>query len=61
MKTKENPPEFEPTRCAKCNQVISLSEDGYSIKGGEYICLRCSDIELSQLFPVAGRRRRLKR
>ncbi|MGH9937021.1 MAG: hypothetical protein ACREAM_12290 [Blastocatellia bacterium] len=54
----ENPPEFEPTRCAKCNRVISLSEDGYSIKGGKYICLRCSDIDLSELFPTSGKRRR---
>jgi len=54
----ENPPEFEPTRCAKCNRVISLGEDGYSIKGGEYICLRCSDINLSELFPTSGKRRR---
>ncbi len=58
----EKPPEFEPTRCAKCNRVISLSEDGYSIKGREYICLRCSEIDLSDLFPASGRRRRrLKR
>lgn len=38
----ENPPEYEPTRCAKCGRVISLSEDGYTIKGGEYFCERCA-------------------
>src|SRR5262249_19683447 len=54
----ENPPKFEPTRCAKCNQVINLSEDGYSIKGGEYVCLLCSDIDLANLFPVSGKPRR---
>jgi late competence protein required for DNA uptake (superfamily II DNA/RNA helicase) len=37
----QNPPEFEPTRCAKCNAVIKLSEDAYSIKGGKYYCERC--------------------
>jgi hypothetical protein len=38
----ENPPDYEPTRCAKCNQVIVLSEGGYSMRGGEYYCANCS-------------------
>ena len=43
----ENPPQFEPTRCAKCKQVISLSKDGYAIMpGGQYICIECSDLKL---------------
>ena len=46
----ENPPEFEPTRCAKCNRVISLTEDGYSMRGGEYICMRCSGIDIAKLL-----------
>ena len=29
----ENPPEYEPTRCAQCASVIVLSEGGYSSKG----------------------------
>jgi hypothetical protein len=37
-----NPPAFEPTRCAKCGQVIRLGEGGYSMKGGEYFCMACS-------------------
>lgn len=42
----ENPPEYEPTRCAECNKVISLSEDGYTVEpGGRYICHECSDFE----------------
>jgi len=41
----ENPPKYKPTRCAKCKKVISLGEDGYSIKGGQYFCMECSDIK----------------
>ncbi len=42
----ENPPEYEPTRCAECNKVISLSEEGYTIKpSGDYVCENCSGIE----------------
>ena len=42
-KLKDIPP-YEPTRCAKCNTIIKLAEDGYSRKGGEYYCYDCSDI-----------------
>jgi hypothetical protein len=38
----ENPPAFEPTRCAKCKRAIRLGEDGYSMQGRKYYCLRCS-------------------
>jgi hypothetical protein len=37
----ENPPEYEPTRCAKCNRVIRLAEESYSTKGDSYLCERC--------------------
>ena len=40
----KNPPSYEPTRCAKCNTIISLGKDGYSRKGSEYYCYECSDI-----------------
>ncbi|MFC2170310.1 hypothetical protein ACFLRM_07125, partial [Acidobacteriota bacterium] len=40
----ENPPEYEPTRCAKCNRIISLSEDAYTAKGDEYLCEHCDPI-----------------
>lgn len=43
----ENPPSYEPTLCAKCRKRIRLSEDGYSMKGGKYYCMRCSGIDLS--------------
>ena len=41
----ENPPKYKPTRCAKCRKVISLSEDGYLMKGGKYFCMECSDFK----------------
>jgi len=37
----ENPPAYEPTRCAKCNKVIRLGEGGYSQCGNEYFCMTC--------------------
>ena len=36
-----NPPAFEPTRCAKCNKVIKLGEDGYSISKDGTFCMNC--------------------
>ena len=38
----ENPPAFEPTLCAKCKKRIRLGEDGYTIKGRDYFCERCT-------------------
>lgn len=40
----ENPPEYEPTTCSKCGKVIHLGEGGYSTRGDDYFCLKCSDI-----------------
>jgi len=40
----ENPPKYKPSRCAKCKKIISLSEDGYSMKGGKYFCMECSNL-----------------
>ena len=37
----ENPPKFQPTKCAKCKRVIKLATDGYTIKGGKYYCMGC--------------------
>ncbi len=48
FETIANPPAFEPTRCAECNAVISLSEDCYTLKpGGEYVCEKC----IPMVFP----------
>lgn len=41
----KNPPKYKPTKCAKCNQVISLSEDEYIVSGSKYICRDCSDFK----------------
>lgn len=38
----ENPPQYEPTRCAKCSQVIKLAEESYSMKGVSHFCERCT-------------------
>lgn len=46
----ENPPDYEPTRCAKCNTVIVLSEGGYSMRGKDYLCAQCSGLDLSKLL-----------
>ena len=46
----ESPPEYQPTKCAKCKRGIRLAEDGYSMKGGKYYCYKCSGIDLSKFF-----------
>jgi len=42
----ENPPKYKPSHCAKCKKIISLAEGGYSLKGGEYFCMECSNLNL---------------
>lgn len=46
----ENPPAFEPTRCAACGATINLGEDGYSQRGEEYWCEGCSAREIHRLL-----------
>ena len=41
-------PDYEPTRCSKCNAVIVLSEGGYSSLGDDYLCPRCTDFDWSK-------------
>jgi len=41
----ENPPKFKPTRCAKCQKIINLGSDGYSMHMGKYYCMECSAIK----------------
>jgi ribosomal protein L32 len=45
----ENPPDYEPTRCSKCNAMIVLSEGGYSSTGDGYLCADCTDFDWSTL------------
>ncbi len=51
----ENPPAYDPTRCSKCGVVIVLSAGGYSGRGNEYWCGKCTDTKIGDLF--GGRRR----
>ena len=44
----ENPPSYEPTRCTRCNKVIVLGEEGYSTKGDEYMCEKCTAAEFEE-------------
>jgi len=41
----EDVPDYELTRCSKCNAVIVLSDGGYSCRGDEYFCARCTDFD----------------
>lgn len=43
-----NPPAFEPTHCAKCNNVIVLSDEGYSFLCGVYRCENCPITEVER-------------
>lgn len=45
----QNPPAFEPTHCSKCNRVIKLGEDGYTVRGKEYLCARCAAKEFGSM------------
>lgn len=36
-----NPPSYEPTHCEKCNNIISLSNESYSLLCGVYRCDNC--------------------
>lgn len=38
-----NIPSYEPTHCTRCENIINLSEDGYSISKGGYFCYECSN------------------
>jgi hypothetical protein len=44
----ENPPTFEPTLCATCSTRINLGDGGYSMKAGNYYCMRCTAKDFSR-------------
>ena len=56
----ENPPAYAPTRCSICGRVIVLSEDGFSVMGGEYRCERCADAERKKMFGKRDQRAKSK-
>ena len=45
----ENPPDYEPTRCSKCNSIITLADGGYSMTADGYFCDKCSGVNWSKL------------
>ena len=46
----ENPPAYEPTKCAACGAVIVLAEDGYSMRGDGYWCGKCTAKHMGEGF-----------
>jgi hypothetical protein len=50
-----DPPEFEPTRCHRCNRVIKLAAEEYSFGRDGYTCSRCFSFRLP---PPPGAARR---
>jgi len=44
----ENPPSYEPTRCTRCDKVIVLAKEGYSSKGGKFMCEKCTDAKFEE-------------
>ena len=45
----ENPPAYEPTKCARCGAVIALGEGGYSTGPKGYQCSECTEKEFGQI------------
>ena len=41
----KKPPKFEPTRCIKCNKVISLGHDAYTRSREGYTCEQCMPMQ----------------
>ena len=37
----QNPPKFKATKCSKCGVIIKLSEGGFGMEKGEYVCFEC--------------------
>jgi hypothetical protein len=58
FETLKEPPAFEPTHCKQCGVVIRLGEDGYSTKGGDYLCMACTAQEFPELYGGKPRKRR---
>jgi hypothetical protein len=54
----ENPPDYEPTRCAGCGRVIKLADGGYSQNAKGYFCHRCSAAEFSDRGGPPKKRRK---
>ena len=46
----DNPPEYEPTRCSECGTVIVLGDGGYSTRGDQYWCEKCTSAKFGDAF-----------
>jgi len=46
----ENPPDYEPTLCSKCGEIIVLADGGYSQRGDEYWCPQCTADKFGDAF-----------
>lgn len=41
----KNPPDYEPTFCARCGKRIALPEGGYTVTPArDYLCYACDDV-----------------
>ena len=54
----ENPPSYEPTKCAGCGRVIRLADGGYSYGAEGYRCQACSEQEFFGGKAPAKKRRK---
>jgi hypothetical protein len=55
----ENPPEYEPTKCSKCGAIVVLSQGGYSRRGDDYLCGRCSGEKMQEIIRQIGRSQKI--
>lgn len=39
----KNPPQYEPTRCSKCDKIIVLGEESYVMSNKGFFCARCEE------------------
>lgn len=49
-----NPPAYEPTKCALCENTIVLSDGGFSMLGKQYFCEECTDKQMNERFKRPG-------
>lgn len=50
----ENPPQYAPTHCKRCNHRIIMGEEGYCVAGDDYYCEPCIPFIPRPGFPAAG-------
>ncbi len=46
----ENPPVYEPKKCKDCGEIIILNQGGYSCKGNNYCCHKCTHAKYPEMF-----------